>query len=149
MSKKILFPTDFSTCSDAGLKFATALARDMGGELLIVHTLEEPTIYAGEFYYGNAEPDVDAVVKMLHSLEPENSQVPFQHKILRGDPAKAICDCAAAEDADLIVMSTHGRSGLGRLLMGSVAEYVVRKAPCPVMTLRAEVLNRAGEAAEA
>lgn len=148
-SKKILFPTDFSTISDAGLEFATALARDMDGDLLIVHVLEEPAIYAGEFYYGNAEPDVDAVLKMLHAVHPTDTDVAFEHRLLRGDAAKAICEEAKRANADLIIMGTHGRTGLGRLLMGSVAEYVVRKSPCPVMTLRGETLEHSAQQAEA
>ncbi len=140
--KTILYPTDFSTHSDAGLEYASALARDMGAELLIAHAIEEPAIYAGEFYYGNAEPDFDAVNKMLHEVRPKNQDVAFRHELLRGDPAKAICDTAAKHDVDLIVMSTHGRSGLGRLLMGSVAEYVVRHSPCPVLTLRGDARPR-------
>ncbi|MDA7980559.1 MAG: universal stress protein [Pirellulales bacterium] len=139
--KKILFPTDFSSHSDAGLKFAAALARDMNCELEIVHVLEEPTIYAGEFYYGNVEPDGDAVLKMLHAVKPDDPEVPFRHQLLRGDAAKAICDHAGENEVDLIVMSTHGRTGLARLIMGSVAEYVVRKATCPVLTFRGEALQ--------
>lgn len=141
-AKTILFPTDFSTVSDAGLEIASALSRDMDAELVIAHVLEEPAIYAGEFYYGNAEPDVDAVNKMLHNVRPRAENVSFRHALLRGDPAKAICETAITEDADLIVMSTHGRTGLSRLLMGSVAEFVVRHAPCPVMTLRGDAKSQ-------
>lgn len=142
-TKTILFPTDFSSQSDAGLEYASSLARDMGAELVIVHVLEEPAIYTGEFYYGNAEPDVPAVTKMLHAVKPSLEGVSYRHHLLRGDAAESVCEFARKDDTDLIVMGTHGRTGLGRLLMGSVAELIVRTAPCPVLTLRSDALKSA------
>jgi len=62
--------------------------------------------------------------------------VRFEHKLLVGDPASAIVEAAEEENVDLIVLGTHGRTGLTRLLMGSVAENVVRKAKCPVLTVK-------------
>jgi nucleotide-binding universal stress UspA family protein len=72
----------------------------------------------------------------LERLKPASDQVRVTHRLLRGDPAGEILKLADAETADLIVLGTHGRGGLGRLLMGSVAEAVLRKAPCPVLTVK-------------
>ena len=135
--KKILFPTDFSTCSDAGLAQATALARDTGAKLLIVHVEEPPAAYGGgEMYYGISEPDQTALLNMLHAVKPADPKIQFEHRLLRGDPAERIVEFADEEKCDLIVLGTHGRTGLRRLLMGSVAEAVVRRANCPVFTFK-------------
>jgi nucleotide-binding universal stress UspA family protein len=136
-ASKILFPTDFSTLSDAALKHATALARDMGATLIIVHVEEPPAAYGtGEMYYGIPDPDMPALHKMLEAVVPPDRTVAYEHRMITGDPADEIVALAAKEKADLIVMGTHGRTGLGRLLMGSVAEAVVRRASCPVFTFK-------------
>lgn len=139
-AKKILFPTDFSSLSDAPLKYATALARDMGATLVIVHVEESPLAYGGgEMYYGLAEPDHDALRRMLENVKPADPAVPCERRLLIGDPAATIVDLAREEGIDLIVMGTHGRTGLGRFLMGSIAEVVVRRAPCPVLIYKSPV----------
>jgi nucleotide-binding universal stress UspA family protein len=135
---KILFATDFSHLSDAALQQATALARDSGATLLIAHVEEPPMVYGeGAMYYGLPEPDEAALLKMLENVVPTDPKVPCEHRMLFGDPAQEIVQLANDENVDMIVMSTHGRSGLMRLLMGSVAETVVRQAKCPVLTLKA------------
>ncbi len=136
--KKILFPTDFSHTGDAALAMATSLARDSGAKLLIVHVEESSTAYGGgEMYYGTLEPSLEEVKKMLREVVPAaDSEVPYEHRLITGDPAPAIARFAQAEGVDLIVMGTHGRNGVVRLLMGSVAEAVVRRAPCPVLTYK-------------
>lgn len=136
-AKKILFPTDFSTSSDAALKYATTLAKERGAKLSIVHVEEPPAAYGGgEMYYGLPDPDVAALKKMLEAIQPTDPLVPFEHRLVTGLPAREIVELAKEEGVDLIVMGTHGRTGLGRLLMGSVAEAVVRRAPCPVLTFK-------------
>jgi nucleotide-binding universal stress UspA family protein len=136
-AKKIVFPTDFSHLSDAALEHATALARDMKARLLIVHVEEPPAAYgAGEMYYGVADPDTDALREMLAKVKPTDPSVAYEHRLITGEPASSIVDLADSERADLIVLGTHGRTGLRRLLMGSVAEAVVRRARCPVFTFK-------------
>lgn len=136
-AKKIVFPTDFSTSSDAALEHAAGLARDMGARLLIVHVEEPPLAYGGgEMYYGVPEPDHTAVQKMLGKIKPATPGVNYEHHLLVGNPADEIVGFADDEKADMIVMGTHGRSGLRRMLMGSVAEAVVRRANCPVFTFK-------------
>jgi nucleotide-binding universal stress UspA family protein len=72
----------------------------------------------------------------LARISPTDSSVSTQHRLLEGDPAEEILKVAQGEGVDMIVMGTHGATGLTRLLMGSVAEHVLRKAPCPVLTVR-------------
>jgi nucleotide-binding universal stress UspA family protein len=136
-ANKILFPTDFSSLSDAALGHATALARDTGAALLILHVEEPPAAYgAGEMYYGIPDPDNEALQAMLEQVKPTDTTVPYEHRLVTGDPAGEIVRVAEEEKVDLIVIGTHGRTGLRRLLMGSVAEAVVRRAKCPVFTFK-------------
>ncbi len=135
--RKILFPTDFSHTGDAALDLATSLARERGATLLIVHVEEPPAAYGGgEMYYGMPDPATEDLKKMLSEIVPGDPQVHHEHRLITGDPAVAIARLAEQEGVELIVMGTHGRTGLLRLLMGSVAEAVVRRAPCPVLTLK-------------
>ncbi len=135
--KQILFPTDFSHTGDSALALATSLARDTGAKLLIVHVEEPPVAYGGgEMYYGLPEPATDDLKRMLGEVLPADKQVPYEHHLITGSPSTAIVEFATSHDVDLIVLGTHGRTGLSRLLMGSVAEAIVRRAPCPVLTYK-------------
>jgi nucleotide-binding universal stress UspA family protein len=137
MAKTIVFPTDFSTASDAALEHAAVLAKSTGASLLIVHVEEPPLAYGGgELYYGLPEPDSERILKMLEEVKPKDASVPFTHRLTMGDPAGEIVRIAEDEGAEMIVLGTHGRTGVTRLLMGSVAEAVVRRAPCPVLVYR-------------
>ena len=91
----------------------------------------------GEFYYGIEEPDRQELKKMLKKVLPTDPKVGYKHRLVTGAPAEAIVDLAEAENAEMIVLATHGRTGLPRLIMGSVAEAVVRRAKCPVLTVKA------------
>lgn len=136
-AKKILFPTDYSHLSDAALHAATSLARDSGATLLIVHIEEPPIAYGGgEMYYGIPDPDREEVRRMLHAVKPTDPAVPYEYRLVTGNPADEVVRLAEEEQVDLIVMGTHGRTGFKRLLMGSVAEEVVRRAKCPVFTFK-------------
>lgn len=135
--KTIVFPTDFSTASDAALVHAATLAKQSGSRLLIVHVEEPPLAYGGgELYYGLPEPSSERILKMLEDVKPADPAVPFTHRLTMGDPAAEIVRIAGDENAEMIVLGTHGRTGITRLLMGSVAEGVVRRAPCPVLVYR-------------
>jgi nucleotide-binding universal stress UspA family protein len=135
---KILFPTDFSTAGQTALELATSLARDRGAKLIIAHVEEPPMAYGGgELYYGIEEPDREQLKKMLTEVLPTDPSVGYEHKLVVGSPATAIVYLAETEKVDMIVMPTHGRTGVLRALMGSVAESVVRQAKCPVLTVKA------------
>jgi nucleotide-binding universal stress UspA family protein len=136
-----VLPIDFSTNNDKSLALATSLARDSGAKLFIVHVAEPPMVYVGNSYYGVPNPQAEDVSKMLKEFVPPASDVAYEHKLLTGTPADEIVSFAEQTQADFIVMGTHGRSGLFRVLMGSVAEAVVRKAPCPVLTVKQPVAN--------
>lgn len=138
-TKKIVFPTDFSHCSDAALTYATVFARALDGTLLIVHAEEPAVAYGGgEMYYGLLEPDHTELQRMLAEIKPADASVPFEHRLLSGvgDPATQIVQFAEKEAADLIVLGTHGRTGLKRVFMGSIAEAIIRRAPCPVLVMK-------------
>lgn len=135
--KTILVSTDFSPSSDAALAMATALARDSGAKLLIVHVEEIPLATGGaEYLYSVPEPATQELKKMLGEVLPKDANVAYEHRLLAGDPAEAIVRTAEADGVDMIVIGTHGRTGLTRLLMGSVAEAIVRRAGCPVLTVK-------------
>ena len=135
--KKILFPTDFSTASDAALVHAENLAKQSSADLIILHIEEPPLAYGGgELYYGLPEPSSERILEMLHNVCPSDPELTFEHRLVMGDPATEIVRVAEKETAELIVLGTHGRTGLSRILMGSVAEAVVRHAPCPVLIYR-------------
>lgn len=136
-AKTILFPTDFSHTGDAAMELATMLARDSGASLLIVHVEEPPLAYGGgELYYGIPEPATEDLKKMLVDVKPSDPQVSYEHRLITGDPASSMVKLAEEEGVDMIVLGTHGRTGILRLLMGSVAEAVVRRAKCPVLTFK-------------
>src|SRR4051794_33733005 len=136
-AKTILFPTDFSPASQEALRWSTSLARDTGAKLVIVHVEEPPMAYGGgELYMPSDEGDREQLRRALVQVVPLDAKIPFEHKLLVGDPATAIVETAEKDNADLIVLGTHGRTGLTRLLMGSVAEAVVRRAKCPVVTIK-------------
>lgn len=138
--KTILFPTDFSDSSKAALEHATSLARDSGSSLLIVHVYDPAVViadtgFAGYPLAGGEDAEVQAR-SMLEAVVPSDPAVPHAHRLLSGKPAEQIVDVAHQETVELIVMGSHGRRGLPRLLMGSVAEEVVRRAACPVLTVK-------------
>lgn len=152
-AKKILVPTDFSDCSRAALEMATSLALETGARLLIVHAEEPPLVYRGQELFlscdrawcAPAERVRQDDERRLAEVVPLHPDVEYEHRVLVGEPAAAMVHLARRERVDLIVIATHGWRGLKRLLLGSVAERVVRTAPCPVITvkppLRAPSLN--------
>lgn len=137
-AKKILFPTDFSSAGNSSLAEASSLARDQNAVLVILHVEEPPIAYGGEnFYCGPADLISEWLQNELEKIVPTDKSVRYEHRLVLGSPAHEIIRVAQQENVGLIVMSTHGRTGLKRLLMGSVAETVVRRAPCPVLVYRA------------
>src|SRR5437016_3047942 len=96
--KTILFPTDFSRSNEAALELAASLARDMNAKLIIVHVEEAPLAYGGEMYYGIPEPVTTDLGKMLSEVKPKDATVPFEHRMLMGDPADEIVELADSEN---------------------------------------------------
>jgi nucleotide-binding universal stress UspA family protein len=138
--RTILFPTDFSDSSDRALVLASSLARDNEARLLIVHVNEPHIGYAeglAAAYTNLTEELRSNAEQLLERVKPPFADIDYERRLIEGTPAAAIVKLAETEeDIDFIVLGTHGRTGVSRLLMGSVAEAVVRKAPCPVLTIK-------------
>ena len=134
--KHVLVATDFSPPSDAALTYASALARTFDAELHVLHVAEN-------FFFRATPSDPHAVVAarqrtLDHRLAAAARAGLRARAVIEvsDSPADAIVEYAQGEGIDLIVMGTHGRSAISQLLVGSVAERVVRTAPCPVLTVR-------------
>jgi nucleotide-binding universal stress UspA family protein len=134
--RTIVHPTDFSANSQCAWEMACALARDYGARLLLVH-VEAPLPIFAELGAIPPEPvDRRAMERELAQIKPADATLAVTRTLLFGDEPNTINQFAKDNNADLIVMGTHGRTGLGRLIMGSVAEAVLREAPCPVLTIK-------------
>ncbi len=141
--KKILVPQDFSEYSLHALKYAVTFAELFKSELIVLHIVE-PIVYPADFSFGQVSiPAMEEEIRK-HSEEQLNElverEIPAGIKatpIIRvGKPFIEIVEVAKGENADLIVISSHGRTGMDHVLFGSTADKVVRKAPCPVLTIR-------------
>jgi universal stress protein A len=133
---RILCPVDFSEHSQSALEMSATLARESGAELILLHSVDSPAAYTGDTYYDLREALKPEAQRDLDRLVVPEPAPPVRRMLVEGDAGAAILDVARDEKVDMIVLSTHGRSGVTRLLMGSVAEYVVRHASCPVLTLK-------------
>ena len=144
MFTRVLVPTDFSAPSDAALEYARTVARRFGASLHLLHVPEDPyrAMYSAEVFVpeieGLREEILDnALNRLQHLVTPQDlGELHTTIDAVIGTPAWSIVEYAGAHDIDLIVMGTHGRGGMSHLVMGSVAERVVRTAPCPVLTVR-------------
>lgn len=139
----ILVPIDFGESSERTLDYARMLARPFQASLLLLHVVPNPYVTMAPEVYVPLPPgfldDLQAGARRrLNALitAGEPSEVQTQVIVEVGDPLCAIVDYAKGRNIDLIVMGTHGRTGVAHLVLGSVAERVVRTAPCPVLTVR-------------
>jgi nucleotide-binding universal stress UspA family protein len=141
---RILVPTDFSPPSGAALATAGAFAAQFGAWIHLIHVLEDPytTAAFASDVHGYVPPGLreswrkEAQTQLEALLDaPEKAQFHVTTSVIVGSPARAIVDYARDNGVDLIVMGTHGRTGLVRAAVGSVAETVVRAASCPVLTV--------------
>ena len=142
--KTILHPTDFSETSNHALKYALSFAKEFGATLYILHVVEDrPAVASMDvvhppsviLWMREAEKEARAELEALAPPEMRDS-VPVERLICSEVPFLEIIRCAGQIKADLIVCGTHGRTGIKHLIFGSVAENVVRKAPCPVLSIR-------------
>jgi nucleotide-binding universal stress UspA family protein len=119
------------------LVYATSLARDSGAVLIIAHVEELPLPYVGgEMYIAQPEYPNPEIRHLLEKVVPPDASIRFEHRLVQGTASEEIVRMADEVGVDLIVMGTHGRTGLSRVLMGSVAELVMRHASCPVLTIK-------------
>lgn len=139
--KRILVPTDFSEHGTKALQYAAAFADQFGAAVELIHVLESVPPGAMLSYTSleelNASLRKDAAEKLeeLHSIWHEYA-FPVKRTVVEGQPFVEIVKHAREEQADLIVIGTHGRGAIAHMLLGSVAENVVRNAPCPVLTVK-------------
>ena len=149
--RSILLPTDFSECDNYARSYAASLARKFGASIIAVHVIEPMVPTVG--YSGMTEPlpIADIADQLETSAERELPRIAecedcvgleIEEVIVHGEAAAEIVRVAKEKSADLIVLSSHGRTGLGRILFGSTAEAVVRHAACPVLVVKP---GKAGE----
>jgi nucleotide-binding universal stress UspA family protein len=143
--RRILVPLDFSPPSDRALAYARALSEEFGAPLYLLHVIEDrlmtgpwpAEVYLGELPKLREDLVKEAERRMLTSLESLAAEgIQATGEVLIGGPSHVIIEQANNVNADLIVMGTHGRTGITHLLIGSVAERVIRHAPCPVFVIR-------------
>jgi len=139
--KNILVPVDYSDSGDAAMAYAVSLAKEYDAEMHLVHVYEQPFAYVDAGFSGTPIPadippaDLTEEEAKLELVTP-TEDIKLCRKFIIGSPADDLVNYAKENEIDLVVMGTHGRTGLSRLLMGSVAEGVVRRSPCPVLTIK-------------
>jgi nucleotide-binding universal stress UspA family protein len=143
--RTILFPTDCAVPEDRSCQIAAGLARDYGAKLVVLHAWQPAPIMDTRI---GPVPVVDPdeirteEKQKLDAREPPDRGVPVERVLMEGEPGEAILRAARERECDLIVMGTHGRTGLSRIIRGSVAEHVLRRAPCPVLTVKEPLARR-------
>jgi nucleotide-binding universal stress UspA family protein len=148
LPKHILVPTDLSETADEALDYACELARQFGATVHLLHVIGIPTLGVPELGVAMTSTVIDSMVRdnqiaLEQLVERKRHLATFGEALLRtGDARQLINQTAQDLGADLIVMATHGRRGVSRALLGSVAESVVRTAPCPVLTVRPHTVHR-------
>jgi nucleotide-binding universal stress UspA family protein len=138
-SQAILHPTDFSKPARYALRLADSLARGQGARLIVLHVPAPLSAPAQRRQVGHrvVGRPFERLWRRLEQLRLDAPGVSVEHRLTPGDPATEILRAARETGCALIVMGTQGRRGLARLVMGSVAEQVVRGCPCPIVTVRA------------
>jgi nucleotide-binding universal stress UspA family protein len=139
----ILAPIDFSEFSKQAVESALGLAQTFGAKLMLLHVVELPAYPIEGFVPSTMGTTLQEDLERQASLDlaqllpaTPSHKAEVTRRVVIGTPYRKIVEVAEAEKVDLIVMATHGRTGLSHLVMGSVAERVVRTAPCPVLTIR-------------
>lgn len=139
---RILVPVDFSECSVKALRYALPFARQFGAEIAVLYVLQ--AYYPGgelnhnlDLAYLEKEIADNAARDVRELVEREiGDAVPVRGLVRNGRPADQVCRQAKEDETDLIIVSTHGHTGLKHIMMGSIAELIVRHAPCPVLVVR-------------
>jgi nucleotide-binding universal stress UspA family protein len=142
--EKILFPTDFSDHSKHAFSYALSFAKEYGANICMVHVIEDVQYLANAYMFdvpmmpSFADVEQNRLKEMQEFIDREvtDSDIQVQKVVRHGRPFVEIIQIARDENVDLIVIATHGRGGLEHVLFGSTAEKVVRKAPCPVLSIR-------------
>lgn len=143
LPKTILVATDFGETSDCAIDYAISLAKPLGAQIVLAHTYEIPLVgFPDGAVVATAELTEQVLRGARSALDAQverkrDGGVPIRGMLKDGDPADAVIESAKEVLADLIIVGTHGRTGLPRVLLGSVAEKIVRRSPVPVLTVHA------------
>ncbi len=138
---RILVPTDFSDCATRALEYAIELASKLSASIVLVHVFLPPVVYMPDGIWALPQGAPNVHDKLREALEAlaaktrKSSSRPVEIALVEGDPPKEIVKAASDYACDLIAIGTHGRSGISHLVLGSVAEKVVQRAHCPVLTV--------------
>jgi nucleotide-binding universal stress UspA family protein len=142
--RRILVPTDFGKSSQNALAYAVEFARKFSAEITLLHVVQDLALFIPEAVMAPppAVPPVEqfrvaARTALERTIVALGEPVPVQAEVAEGPPHEEIVRLARERNIDLIIMGTHGHTGLAHFLLGSVADKVVRRAPCPVLTVRA------------
>ena len=136
MLKKLLAPTDFSELSAEGVRYACKLAKEVGAQVIVLNVviLDESNVVGKGEIAAHEKRLIEFTSKIVGRRADD---LKVREAVVTGQAYAAIVDCAEKERADLIVMSSHGRSGLSRMLIGSVTDKLLRGASCPVLVVPA------------
>jgi nucleotide-binding universal stress UspA family protein len=137
--RRILLATDLSAASDGATKQAIELSRDLKASLLIVSVID-PSVHGvtvGRVQRMDQRRRAREASAQEIVIRGRQAGVPVSFMIWEGEPGPSIVDAATSEQVDMVIVGSHGRGSMGRLLIGSVSEHVVRNAPCPVLVVRA------------
>lgn len=134
--KKILVPIDLSSSTQLQLDFASSLARQYGAAVSLVHVHESPHHFAGGSFVDAPAPDTSQIAAEFKQVRLPESSTPAEHVLLAGNPADEVVRLADEGQYDLLILGSHGRTGLARVLMGSIAESIVRRVRCPVIVCK-------------
>ena len=141
--KKVLVPTDFSDSARQALRYGMSFAKEYGAELTVLHVVENLTVgYASDLFpvpMAEVFQEISGYAKTELAKLAEEARgrgIAVQEQVVQGKPSAEIVRFAAANEVDMIVLGTHGKGMLDQALFGSTTERVVRRAPCPVLTVR-------------
>jgi nucleotide-binding universal stress UspA family protein len=138
--RRVLAPIDFSNASEVAVQHAKEIALTYGAEVDLLHVVQEPVYPSAYGYEAAAFPTAEVIDNVEAQLgEMAREQIGYEHVMIEartGDPGGQILDYTAENEIDLIVIATHGRTGLNRMLLGSVAERVLRRSPVPVFIVK-------------
>lgn len=138
--KTIFHPTDETNDFTGAWKLAQRLAKDYGAELLVAHVIPPPAAAFSEVDVAFQQPAMTPFedLELLKKHFTSDTGVPIRYLVDQGDAGTVIARIAQEQQVSLIVMGTHGRKGVGRMILGSVAEHVLRRAKCPVLTVKSD-----------
>jgi nucleotide-binding universal stress UspA family protein len=149
--ENVLFATDFSTCSDVALPYAASIARRFGATLHAAHvmpTLADALFISGEHWWAVADRENEETQKSIEQLEKQLEGLPHEVETPTGKISDALSKIIKEDKIDLLVLGTHGRAGVRKLITGSIAEEIFRRVACPVLSIGPNVLSHPKEEIE-